>query len=479
MRGPDQRQPEGVTGKEAVPRSSRMRPLMLVLFVVVSGAAFVVVAGVLLLGTGTLVSGYHVAGLPVLALELAWIASLAIAPIVLVALFGFLVARWIFRRRVGSRVRTSIRTRLMVSHLVAVTASTLIYATGGFFLLLLLLFYSGYSLNQLPVLLPQFAGITLFVLFQIGLITLCGVIVARWASGYLSRRITRQITELEEATVEFAAGRLDRRVRVLSADELGSLAERFNVLAGRLDELDTQRRSFVANVSHDLRTPIAIIRGHIDAQLHGSGSDELDPHASFLVIERETQTLAKLIDDLFTLSRVEDGVLPVAHLPVPLQRLAAQTVESLRPYALKTGRVSVNANVPGDVPPVLGDPTRITQILSNLLHNAVRHTPAGGVVMLTARPIRNGTAVEVSVEDTGVGIAPEDLPRIFDRFYQGESIRETGGTGLGLSIVKQLVEIQGGAVAAASTLGQGTRISFQLPAVTEPPQASTSRLETP
>lgn len=354
----------------------------------------------------------------------------------------------------------------MVSHLIAVTASTFIYATGGFVLLLLLLFYSGYSMADLPYLLPQFAGVTLFVLLQIGLITLCGVIVARWASGYLSKRITRQITELEEATVEFAAGRLERRARVLSADELGRLAERFNFLAGRLDELDKTRRSFVANVSHDLRTPIAIMRGHIDAQLHGSGADGLDPRASFMVIERETQTLAKLIDDLFTLSRVEEGVLPVARLPVRLQPLAEQTVESLRPYALKTGRVSVNANVPGDVPPVLGDQTRITQILSNLLHNAVRHTPAGGVVMLAARAIRNGAEVEISVEDTGVGIAPNDLPRIFDQFYQGESVRETGGTGLGLSIVKQLVEIQGGTVSATSTLGQGTRISFRLPAVT-------------
>jgi signal transduction histidine kinase len=367
------------------------------------------------------------------------------------------------KRSLRTRVRTSIRTRLTVSHLIAVTASTLIYATGGFFLLLLLLFWSGYTPAQLPLLIPQFAGITLFVLLQIGLITLCGVVVARWASGYLSRRITRQIAELEQATDEFAAGRLDRRVKVMSSDELGRLAERFNLLAGRLDELDKQRRSFVANVSHDLRTPIAIIRGHIDAQLHGSGADGLDPRESFMAIGRETQTLAKLIDDLFTLSRVEEGALPVARLPVHLQSLTAQTVEGIRPYALKTGRVSVNANVPDDVPPVLGDPTRIVQILNNLLHNAVRHTPAGGVVMLGARPIRGRAEVEISVEDTGVGIAPDDLPRIFDRFYQGESVRETGGTGLGLSIVKQLVEIQGGTVSAASRLGEGTRISFRLP----------------
>jgi signal transduction histidine kinase len=432
---------------------------------VVLVTALAAIVGILLLGPVTLASGYRVAGLPVLVLELAWVASLVIAPIALVALCGVVVARWASRQRVGMRVRGSIRTRLMVSHLVAVTASTFIYATGGFILLILLLIGpAGYRPAQLPYLLPEFAVVTLLVLLQIGLITLCGVVVARWASGYLSRRIVRQITELEAATEEFARGRLDRRVRVMAPDELGRLAERFNLLASQLDELDRQRRSFVANVSHDLRTPIAIIRGHIDAQLNTSSDDGLDPRASFAAIERETQTLAKLIDDLFTLSRVEEGVLPVARLPVRLQPLAQQTVESIRPYALATSRVSVHADVPPDVPPALGDEARIAQILGNLLHNAVRHTPAGGVVMLRARGVDAARQVELSVEDTGVGIAPDELPHIFDRFYQGESVRESGGTGLGLSIVKQLVEIQGGTVSATSRLGEGTRIAFRLPA---------------
>lgn len=439
---------------------------MLVLVAIPTGAALVAVVGVLLLGPLPLVPGYRVAGLPVLVLEFAWIATLVIAPIALMTLFGLLVARWVSRRRVGARMRTSIRTRLMVSHLVAVTASTFIYAAGGFVLLILLLVGAGgYRPAQLPYLLPEFAGITLFVLAQIALITLCGVVVARWASGYLSRRITRQISELENATVEFAAGRLDRRVRVMSVDELGRLAERFNLLASQLDELDRQRRSFVANVSHDLRTPIAIIRGHIDAQLRGSGDEGVDARASFAAIERETENLGKLIDDLFTLSRVEEGVLPAARLPVRLQTLARQMIEGIRPYALSTSRVSVHADVPADLPPVLGDEARIGQIMGNLLHNAVRHTPAGGVVMLRARDMPRAQMIEISVEDTGVGIAPDDLPHIFDRFYQGESVRESGGTGLGLSIVKQLVEIQGGSVSATSRLGEGTRIAFLLPAV--------------
>lgn len=343
-----------------------------------------------------------------------------------------------------AKVRRSIRARLMLSHLVAVTASTLVYATGGFFLLVILYFFTGNTVAQLPVLIPQFFVITVIVLIQIALITFCGLFVARLASRAVSRKIISQIAELERATEEFANGRLDRRVRILTDDELGHLAGRFNFLAERLDELDHQRRSFVANVSHDLRTPIAIIRGHVDAQLHGEADrpeGTINPGESFRVIERETGTLAKLVDDLFMLSRLEEAALPVQRMPVELHKLATEIVDAIRPYALKTSRVSVNSLVSDGLPPMLGDPTRITQIVNNLLHNAIRHTPAGGLVVLDAHALMGGEWLEVVVRDTGVGIPPDQLPFIFDRFYQGESVRETGGTGLGLSIVKQLVEI--------------------------------------
>jgi two-component system sensor histidine kinase BaeS len=366
-----------------------------------------------------------------------------------------------------AKIRRSIRARLTFSHLVAVTASTFIYATGGFFLLVLLYFWSGYTVAQLPVLVPQFFLVTIFVLIQIALITFCGMFVARLASRAVSRKLIIQIAELESATDEFANGRLDRRVRIISDDELGHLAERFNFLAERLDELDRQRRSFVANVSHDLRTPIAIIQGHVDAQLHGDAeqaSSRIIPKESFEVIEHETQTLAKLVDDLFMLSRLEEAALPVQRVLVDFHRLASEIVDAIRPYALKTSRVSVNSLVPEDLPFALGDPVRIRQIVNNLLHNAIRHTPAGGLVVLDTRGVMAGAWIEVVVRDTGVGIPADQLPFIFDRFYQGESIRETGGTGLGLSIVKQLVEIQGGTVSAQSTVGEGTAISFRLPA---------------
>jgi len=379
----------------------------------------------------------------------------------LIAICGILILR-IMRQTVARS--TSIRTRLTVSHLVAVTASTFVYAVGGFLLAIALLYLSGYTLRGMIQLIPQFLGVTVFVLVQIALITLCGIVVARIVSQIVSRRMLQQIVELEEGSNAIASGQLNRQVAVLTNDELGRLAERFNRLTSRLGAADNQRRAFVANISHDLRTPIAVIRGHLDAQREANGMDDIPPQTSFAAIEHETATLSRLIDDLFTLTRLEEGVLPVSAIPIDLATLASEAVAGVRPYALKTARVSVNAQIADPLPSVMGDPTRITQIINNLLHNAVRHTPEGGLVVLQARAERSGGWVEVSVRDTGVGITCDVLGKIFDRYYRGEAIGEKGGAGLGLSIVKQLVEMQGGTVWAASTVGEGTAVTFRLPA---------------
>jgi signal transduction histidine kinase len=373
------------------------------------------------------------------------------------------------RRTFRQRVRSSIKTRLAVSHLAAVTASTFVYATGGFLLFLLVLYLSGYTTRaSLIQLIPQFFWITLFVLVQIALITLCGIIVARIASRLVSRRMLKQIAELEEGSDAIAAGQLTRRVAVLTEDELGRLAERFNFLASRLSDADGQRRAFVANISHDLRTPIAIIQGHLDAQLDTVTASDLPPEQSFESIAHEIQTLSRLIEDLFTLSRLEEGVLPVLATAVDLPRLATDLVGGMRPYALKTARVSINSQIPDSLPKVLGDATRITQILTNLLHNAVRHTPEGGVIVVQAQEDSTGEWIEITVRDTGIGIPPDILGRIFERYYRGDTIGAKGGAGLGLSIVKHLVDIQGGTVWVESKVGEGTAIIFRLPSVNPP-----------
>ncbi|HWV25002.1 MAG TPA: ATP-binding protein [Thermomicrobiales bacterium] len=360
--------------------------------------------------------------------------------------------------RFQGRLRTRIRTKLTVSHVLVVTLSLFVFSALMAVLYIFILTKSGVDLAT------QFQTVvvmTILVTFVIGVITVCSIVVAAIASWYVSRRLTRQISELEEATVAIAEGHLENRVAVLSDDELGRLAVRFNLLAERLQELDQQRRSFVASVSHDLRTPIAIIRGHTDAQLRDPDDETPTSIEAFRAIEHEVITLGKLVDDLFTLSRLEEAALPMTLQPVDLGELVEDAVRAMRPYALKVSRVSVNAVVSDGVPEVEGDPTRLTQIVNNLLHNAVRHTPEGGIVVAEVTlGTETGTVVLV-VRDTGVGIGPEDLPKIFDRFYQGDSVR-SGGAGLGLSIVKQLVEIQGGSVAAASAPGEGTTITVTL-----------------
>jgi signal transduction histidine kinase len=358
--------------------------------------------------------------------------------------------------------------RLAVSHLAAVTASTFVYATGGFLLLVSIIVLAGYQPVDVYELVPQFAMITGFVLIQIALITLCGVIVARIVAMLVSKKLLTQIEELEAGSNAIAAGQYDRRVAVITEDELGRFAESFNALTTQLGAAERQRRAFVANISHDLRTPIAVVKGHLDAQLHSDGGDAIPPQTSFAAIEHEVQTLSRLIEDLFISSRIEEGVLPVERSPVSAGDLASDAVASVRPYALKTGRVSVNAQVDDGVPNVLGDETRITQVINNLLHNAIRHTQAGGLVVIQVQGDPDPAWVQIVVRDTGVGIPPDVLDKIFDRYYQGEDIGEKGGAGLGLSIVKHLVQMQGGQVWAESTMGEGTSITVRLPAIREP-----------
>jgi len=448
---------------QASPRSS-MRSRLKVSHLIAATATTLVFAAAgffLLVALSYLFGGYTPLGLILPGPDLLGGVVFVLVIFGLITIGGILIIR-IMRQTVARS--TSIRTRLTVSHLVAVTASTFVYAVGGFLLAIVLLYLSGYTLRGMIQLIPQFLGVTVLVLVQIALITLCGIVVARIVSQIVSRRMLQQIVELEEGSNAIASGQLNRQVAVLTNDELGRLAERFNRLTSRLGAADNQRRAFVANISHDLRTPIAVIRGHLDAQREANGMDDIPPQTSFAAIEHETATLSRLIDDLFTLSRLEEGVLPVSAIPIDLATLASEAVAGVRPYALKTARVSVNAQIADPLPSVMGDPTRITQIINNLLHNAVRHTPEGGLVVLQARAERSGGWVEVSVRDTGVGIPSDVLGKIFDRYYRGEAIGEKGGAGLGLSIVKQLVEMQGGTVWAESTVGEGTAVTFRLPA---------------
>jgi signal transduction histidine kinase len=308
--------------------------------------------------------------------------------------------------------------------------------------------------------------------------------------GYLlSRRLVARLERLGRAAEGLAAGDLDRRVEEGPPDEVGQLARRFNTMAGRLaatvTELEARqdqaeallraKRELIANVSHELRTPLATIRGYTESLLmDGRRGGSLEPsnrshpdadglRQSLAVIHRETEQLSRLIDDLFLLSTAEAGALELTIRPVALGEVVAGVADGLRPVARRERGVTVVTESDPGLPPALADRERVVQVVSNLARNAVRHTPEGGLVALRAGR-RDGLAV-VTVEDTGVGIPPDQLAHVFERFYRGDDARDrsSGGAGLGLAIVRELVEAMGGAVSAESTLGQGSRFSFTLP----------------
>lgn len=310
---------------------------------------------------------------------------------------------------------------------------------------------------------PDRAMLILATIFFGGLFLLVSAIssaVAATMGLLLARGFARRLQAVASATEAIARGDLSARVDVGEADEIGQIALRFNQLTERLDAIERARRSFVSNISHELRTPLAIIRGHVEAQLAGSSAP---PREALEAIDREAHALGTLIDDLFTLTRLEEAGMPLHIRPLAVQEIAAAAASGIAPLAARQGHVAVRSLVPADMPLALADPVRLAQILNNLLHNALRHTPAGGVIVIEGRPTPDGSALEIVVSDTGVGVAPADLPHIFDRFYRGQGDGGTGGGGLGLAIVKQLVEAQAGRIEAESTPGQGTTIRFTLP----------------
>jgi signal transduction histidine kinase len=240
-------------------------------------------------------------------------------------------------------------------------------------------------------------------------------------------------------------------------------------MVDRLQTTDQARRSFVANVSHELRTPVAIIQGNLERLIADTdgGGRPADERRTLDMLHRETLTLSRLIDDLFTLARIEETTLPIEATALRLGDVAGDVVDGIRNVAWEQRKVSVESLVASDLPLVVADRTRLRQILGNLLYNALRHTPEGGLIVVSAEPV--GNMLGVSVSDTGSGMNPDDLARVFDRFYQVErSGRHNEGSGLGLSIVKQLVEAQGGTISAESVAGTGTTFRFTLPLAASP-----------
>ena len=247
------------------------------------------------------------------------------------------------------------------------------------------------------------------------------------------------------------------------ADDLGRTLGELQAERDKVTSLLQSRRDLIANVSHELRTPVATIRGYLESTLDGRDEEPPKLQHDLEVMEREVGQLQMLIEDLFTLSRAEVGELVLACEPVDVGAIVRRMVDTVAPLAWQSGRVEVVAQVPRDLPSALADERRLEQVLSNLLHNGVRHTPPGGIVAVIASAEQD--AIRIEVRDTGEGIPSEDLPYVWERFYRGESARaeDSRGAGLGLALVKELTEAMGGAVEVESVVGQGSCFTVRLP----------------
>jgi signal transduction histidine kinase len=288
---------------------------------------------------------------------------------------------------------------------------------------------------------------------------------------FLSMALTDRMVVLSQAAQDIARGRLSARVPVSGRDEMASLAQTFNEMAQQLEvaaeqqrELDHLRRNLIAWVGHDLRTPLASIRAIVEALADGVVEDSDTVQRYLRTAQREIRSLSQLIDDLFHLAQLEAGGVPLERSPNSISDLISDTMESFAQLALRR-EVTVRGSAAPGVDPVFMDTKQIGRVLSNLVGNALRHTPPGGVVEV--RAVRTATGVRVDVHDSGEGIPADDVPHIFERFYRGEKSRNrtTGGAGLGLAIAKAIVEAHGGCIDVYSAVGEGTRFYFVLPVV--------------
>lgn len=288
-------------------------------------------------------------------------------------------------------------------------------------------------------------------------------VVALILALLLIRHLTGPLRNLAAAAHRIAAGDLTARVEETGEDELGKLAQSFNAMAESLEEAERSKRQMIADVAHELRTPITVLR----AAVEGFEDGVLEPTPENLsALKDKVHLTARLIEDLQQLALADMGRLSLRQEPFPLEPVIADIAAMIGPQ-LEDGGIQLALDLPPDLPPAAGDRQRIQQVLLNLMANALRHTPAGGEILVTART--DGSEIEVSVCDTGPGISPEDAAHLFARFYRGREERAAGtGTGLGLSVAKVIVEAHGGRIWAENRPTGGACFHFTLPRAPTP-----------
>ncbi len=292
----------------------------------------------------------------------------------------------------------------------------------------------------------------------VGIVLLLFVFASLISGGRGLRRISAPLGDLLEAAGHITEGDYSRRVAERGPAELRALVRAFNDMAARLQITEEQRRDLMADITHELRTPLTVIQGNLEGFLDGVYSPD---EARLKSLLEETQILARLVEDLRTLALAESGALQLKKEPTDLGLLIGETVSAFRTQADAAGvKLDIQNDADGLVLTI--DPERIRQVLSNLIANALRYTPREGTIHVRYSTTRSDGRkfADLSVEDTGVGIAPEILPQIFNRFYKS---RDSSGTGLGLPIARHLVEAHGGSISAESQPGQGTTMHIRLP----------------
>ena len=312
----------------------------------------------------------------------------------------------------------------------------------------------------------QGLGKTLFENFRasmfesLGYAVTASVIAALIVSFFISRRIVAPVRTLTNASQHIAEGHYAERVQVNGSDEIAQLAARFNKMTTQLEQVESMRRQLIGDVTHELRTPLTSIKGYMEGLIDGVLPSTPE---TFDQIHHEADRLSRLVDDLQELSRVEAKAYPLDFRSMTIPNLVQTTIKRLSPQATAK-RIRLRSSLSADLPHILADEDRITQVLVNLVANAIQYTPEDGEVTISAA--RHENEIHISVKDTGVGIPPEHLANLFTRFYRVDKSRSRnagGGSGIGLTIAKHLVEAHGGRIWAESTgEGQGSTFSFSL-----------------
>jgi len=358
-------------------------------------------------------------------------------------------------RRLG-RLPRGLGAKLFISHFLVALVGALTLLTA---ILVIVPVVFGNLMDGTGEVMDSVAGVFgRTLLYSLLVAGLAATAVAAVASLFVSRRIVGPLRRMLAATRRISAGRYGERVRVRQADELGELSESFNTMAGALEAAERRRMEVISDVSHELRTPLSTLQ----VALEGLAGGVIEPSGeTWALLYEETERMRRLVDDLRQLSQAEAGQLALIIAPVSPAEVVRLATERMLTLFDEKG-VELRSAVPEHLPPVLADGDRVVQILTNLLSNALRHTPAGGRVVVEAGASGGETAFKVT--DTGEGIAPEHLPHIFERFYRADKSRsrEGGGSGVGLAISRALVEAMGGRIWAESP-GEGATFIFTLP----------------